>query len=55
MALEPEELSKVFGSIASPTAPLAFETPIDAHFDILFNRSSARADGSKTTTERATQ
>ena len=32
VGLKPEQLRKVLGAAATPTAALAFEAPIDAHF-----------------------
>ena len=36
MGLEPEQLGQVFSAVAGPAAALAFEAPVDAHFDIPF-------------------
>ena len=55
MGLEPEKLGQVFSAVAGPAAALAFEAPVDAHFDILFNCPAARAHRSKTATKRAAQ
>jgi len=53
MSLEPEQLGKVLGAVATPAPALTFETAADSHFDILFNDSAARAHRGKTATERA--
>src|SRR5437870_7382671 len=45
----------MFSAAASPAAALTFEASVDAHFDILFDCATARANGSKTATERAAQ
>jgi hypothetical protein len=46
--LEPEQLSKVLGAAAAPTAPLALEATANVHFDIFFNDSAATSHRSET-------
>ena len=41
MSLEPEQLGKALGTVASPTAALAFKAAANVHFDILFNDPAA--------------
>ena len=41
MSLQPEQLGQMFRAVASPAAALAFEAPVDAHFDVLFNCPTA--------------
>ena len=55
MGLEPEQLGQVFSAVAGPAAALAFEAPVDTHFDVLFNCPAARAHRSKTATKPAAQ
>jgi hypothetical protein len=45
MTLKPQELSQMFGATFAPAATLALEAAIDAHFDVLFNRSAAGTHG----------
>src|SRR5204862_6806210 len=40
MILEPEKSNEVFGTTSGPTASLAFEAPVDAHFDVLFDHTA---------------
>ena len=53
MSLEPEQLGEVLSAVATPTAALAFEAAADAHFDVLFNDSAARAHRREMATEGA--
>lgn len=43
MTLEPQKLSEMFGATFGPTASLTFKTPVDAHFDVLFDHIAAAA------------
>ncbi len=45
----------MFRALASPAATLTLEAPVDAHFDIFFNRSAAGAHGRQFASQRATQ
>src|SRR5438874_11119047 len=41
MSLEPEQLAQILGAASTPAAALAFEAPVNLHFDILFNDAAA--------------
>lgn len=55
VCLKPEQLGEMFGATPCPATALAFEAAVDTHFDVLFNRSAARAYRGQLATERAAQ